>query len=301
MIKQRTLLNAIRANGVGLHNGKKVTLTLLPAQENTGIVFRRVDCDKPVEIEAKPYNVSSTALSTSLNKNGVNISTIEHLLSAFAGFGIDNAYIDLDSSEVPIMDGSARAFVFLIQSAGIKEQNMPKDFLRIKQKINVEEGDKWAMFEPFDGFKVDFTIQFEHPMFLEDNCSASIDFTSASYIQEVSRARTFGFVSDVQLLRKNNLALGADLHNAIAVDDKKILNHEGLRSRDECVKHKILDVIGDLYLLGYNLIGSFTGFKSGHTLNNILLKKLLANKWAWELVRFESEADLPIAFIKPIN
>lgn len=301
MIKQRTLTNKIRANGIGLHNGEKVTLALLPAPENTGIIFRRVDFDALVEIEARSHNVSSTALSTSLEKNGVTISTIEHLLSALAGCGIDNAYIDLDSSEVPIMDGSAEAFIFLIQSAGIREQEAPKHFLRIKKKIYINDGDKWVMFEPFEGFKVGFTIQFDHPMFLERDCNATIDFSKSSYIQEVSRARTFGFVPDVELLRKNNLALGASVHNAIAVDDDKILNQGGLRYSNECVKHKILDVVGDLYLLGYNLIGSFTGFKSGHTLNNALLKMLLANDSAWELVNFENEVDLPVSFIQPIE
>lgn len=300
MIKQRTLKNVIRATGVGLHTGKKILLTLRPAQANAGIIFRRVDLDDPVEIKARPENVGDTKLSTSLVKDGVKISTVEHLLSALAGFGIDNAYIDLSSDEVPIMDGSAGPFVFLIQSAGVEEQNAAKQFMRIKEKVRVEDGDKWAMFEPFEGFKVGFTIEFDHPMFHEGNCKAEIDFSTTSYVKEVSRARTFGFMRDVELLRKNNLALGGTLDNAIVVDDYRILNEDGLRFEDECVKHKILDAIGDLYLLGHSLIGSFTGFKSGHALNNRLLRELLAKESAWELVGFEDEVDLPISFMQPI-
>ncbi|RKZ48715.1 MAG: UDP-3-O-[3-hydroxymyristoyl] N-acetylglucosamine deacetylase [Gammaproteobacteria bacterium] len=301
MIKQRTLKNVIRATGVGLHTGKKIILTLRPAPVNAGIIFRRIDLDDPVEIEAKPDNVGDTMLSTSLMKGDVKISTVEHLLSALAGFGIDNAYIDLSSDEVPIMDGSAGPFVFLIQSAGVEEQNAPKRFMRIKEKIRVEDGDKWAMFEPFEGFKVGFTIEFDHPMFHEDNCKAEIDFSTTSYVKEVSRARTFGFMREVELLRENNLALGGSLDNAVVVDDYRILNEDGLRYEDECVKHKILDAIGDLYLLGHSLIGSFTGFKSGHALNNILLRELLARESAWELVSFEDEVDLPISFMQPIT
>ncbi|MCH9047859.1 MAG: UDP-3-O-acyl-N-acetylglucosamine deacetylase [Proteobacteria bacterium] len=300
MIKQRTLKNVIRATGVGLHTGKKIFLTLRPGAVNTGIIFRRFDLDDPVEIEARPENVGDTMLSTSLVKGDVKISTVEHLLSALAGFGIDNAYIDLSSDEVPIMDGSAGPFVFLIQSAGVEEQNAPKRFMRIKEKVRVEDGDKWAMFEPFEGFKVGFTIEFDHPMFHDGNCKAEIDFSTTSYVKEVSRARTFGFMRDVELLRKNNLALGGTLDNAIVVDDYRILNEDGLRFEDECVKHKILDAIGDLYLLGHSLIGSFTGFKSGHALNNRLLRELLAIESAWELVSFEDEVDLPISFMQPI-
>jgi len=300
MIKQRTLKNVIRATGVGLHTGKKIFLTLRPAPANAGIIFRRVDLDDPVEIEAKPDNVGDTMLSTSLMKGDVKISTVEHLLSALAGFGIDNAYIDLSSDEVPIMDGSAGPFVFLIQSAGVEEQNAAKRFMRIKEKVRVEDEDKWAMFEPFEGFKVGFTIEFDHPMFHEDNCKAEIDFSTTSYVKEVSRARTFGFMREVELLRENNLALGGSLDNAVVVDDYRILNEDGLRYEDECVKHKILDAIGDLYLLGHSLIGSFTGFKSGHALNNRLLRELLARESAWELVSFEDEVDLPISFMQPI-
>lgn len=301
MIKQRTLKNVIRATGVGLHTGKKIYLTLRPAPTNAGVIFRRIDLEDPVEIEAKPDNVGDTMLSTSLVKDAVKISTVEHLLSALAGFGIDNAYIDLSSDEVPIMDGSAGPFVFLIQSAGVEEQNAPKQFLRIKEKIRVEDEDKWAMFEPFEGFKVGFTIEFDHPMFHDRNCKAEIDFSTTSYVKEVSRARTFGFMRDVELLRENNLALGGSLDNAVVVDDYRILNEDGLRYEDECVKHKILDAIGDLYLLGHSLIGSFTGFKSGHALNNRLLRELLATESAWELVSFEDEVDLPISFMQPIT
>lgn len=300
MIRQRTLKNVIRATGVGLHIGKKVYLTLRPASVNTGIIFRRVDLDKPVEIKASPENVGDTTLSTTLIRDNVRISTVEHLLSALAGFGIDNAYIDLSAAEVPIMDGSAGPFVFLIQSAGVEEQNEVKKFIRIKQKVRVEEADKWAMFAPFNGFKVGFTIQFSHPSFTTKNSQAEIDFSTTSFVKEVSRARTFGFMRDVELLRQNNLALGGSLDNAVVVDDYRVLNEDGLRYEDECVKHKILDAIGDLYLLGHSLIGSFKGYKSGHKLNNALLKKLLETEDAWELVSFEDEADLPISFMQPI-
>lgn len=301
MIRQRTLKNVIRATGVGLHTGKKVFLTLRPAAANTGIIFRRVDITPAVEIAANPNNVGDTKLSTTLIKDHVRISTVEHLLSALAGFGIDNAYIDLSADEVPIMDGSAGPFVFLVQSAGVEEQNASKQFLRIKKRVRVEDGDKWAMFEPFNGFKVGFTIEFNHPAFNEENCSAEIDFSTTSYVKEVSRARTFGFMRDVELLRENNLALGGSLDNAVVVDDYRVLNEDGLRYEDECVKHKILDAIGDLYLLGHSLIGAFQGHKSGHELNNHLLKKLLGTEDAWELVSFDDEKKLPISFMQPIT
>ena len=300
MIRQRTLKNVIRATGVGLHTGKKVFLTLRPAAVNTGIIFRRVDVTPAVEIKAKPENVGDTNLSTTLIKDNVRISTVEHLLSALAGFGIDNAYIDLSADEVPIMDGSAGPFVFLVQSSGVEEQSELKRFLRIKKKVKVEDDDKWAMFEPFNGFKVGFGIEFDHPAFNEKNCRAEIDFSTTSFVKEVSRARTFGFMRDVELLRENNLALGGSLDNAVVVDDYRVLNDDGLRYEDECVKHKILDAIGDLYLLGHSLIGSFQGYKSGHELNNRLLKKLSATEDAWELVSFEDKVDLPISFIQPI-
>jgi UDP-3-O-[3-hydroxymyristoyl] N-acetylglucosamine deacetylase len=301
MIRQRTLKNVIRATGVGLHTGKKILLTLRPAPAHTGIIFRRIDLDPAIEIHACPENVGDTRLSTTLVKDKVRISTVEHLLSAFAGFGIDNAYIDLSSDEVPIMDGSAGPFVFLIQSAGVEEQNAPKTFIRIKQQVRVEDKDKWAMFEPFNGFKIIFTIEFDHPVFNDRNSRAEIDFSTTSFVKEVSRARTFGFMRDVELLREKNLALGGSLDNAVVVDDYRILNDDGLRYEDECVKHKILDAIGDLYLLGHSLIGSFSGYKSGHELNNYLLRELLINKAAWELVSFKDEVDLPISFIQPIS
>ncbi|MCF8006059.1 MAG: UDP-3-O-acyl-N-acetylglucosamine deacetylase [Methylovulum sp.] len=298
MIKQRTLKNTIRATGVGLHTGEKVFLTLRPADANTGIRFRRVDLAEPVTIQATPSNVGETVLSTTLVAGNVKISTIEHLLSALAGLGIDNAIIDVSAAEVPIMDGSAGPFVFLLQSAGVQELDSPKQYLRIKQSVRVEEGDKWASFEPFDGFKVTFTIDFEHPAFEDDVKTATMDFSSTTFVKEVSRARTFGFMKDIDMLRKNNLALGGSLDNAIVVDDDKILNEDGLRCADEFVKHKILDAIGDLYLLGYSLIGEFTGYKSGHGLNNKLLLRLLEEKDAWEMVTFDNEKDAPISFMR---
>ncbi len=301
MIKQRTLKNVIRATGVGLHTGEKIYLTLRPAAVDTGIVFRRVDLDEPVEIRACPENVGDTLLSTSLEKDGVKISTIEHLLSAFAGLGIDNAYVDVSAPEVPIMDGSAGPFVFLIQSAGVEEQKAAKKFVRIKQRVVVEDGDKRACFEPFDGFKVSFSIDFNHPAFTEHTRCASIDFSSTSFVKEVSRARTFGFLRDIEMLRERKLALGGSLDNAVVVDDYRILNEDGLRYEDEFVKHKILDAIGDLYLLGHSLIGSFSGCKSGHALNNKLLQTLLADKNAWEEVTFKEEGNVPISYMKPVQ
>ena len=298
MIKQRTLKNTIRATGVGLHTGEKVYLTLRPAEPNTGIVFRRVDLAEPVSIKATPKNVGETVLSTTLVEGKVKISTIEHLLSAFAGLGIDNAIVDVSAAEVPIMDGSAGPFVFLLQSAGVEEQDAPKQYIRIKRAIRVEEGDKWAAFEPFDGFKVTFTIDFEHPAFEEHLKTVTMDFSSTTFVKEVSRARTFGFMKDIEMLRENNLALGGSLDNAIVVDDSKILNEDGLRCADEFVKHKILDAIGDLYLLGHSLIGQFTGYKSGHGLNNKLLRTLLQDTDAWEMVSFSEENEAPISFMR---
>lgn len=298
MIKQRTLKNTIRATGVGLHSGEKIYLTLRPAAVNTGIRFRRVDLDEPVTIQASPKNVGETVLSTTLVAGRVKISTVEHLLSAFAGLGIDNAMIDVSAAEVPIMDGSAGPFVFLLQSAGVEEQESPKQYIRIKRSVRVEDGDKWASFEPFDGFKVTFTIDFEHPAFADNVKTATMDFSSTTFVKEVSRARTFGFMKDIDMLRQNNLALGGSLDNAIVVDDNKILNEEGLRCADEFVKHKILDAIGDLYLLGYSLIGEFTGYKSGHGLNNKLLRKLLEEADAWEMVTFDDESNAPISFMR---
>jgi UDP-3-O-[3-hydroxymyristoyl] N-acetylglucosamine deacetylase len=301
VIRQRTLKNVIRATGVGLHTGEKVYLTLRPAAPDSGIIFRRVDLDEPVEIQATPENVGDTTLSTTLIKDGVRISTVEHLLSAMAGLGIDNAYVDLNAAEVPIMDGSAGPFVFLIQSAGIEEQNAPKRFIRIKKTVMVEDGDKWVRFEPFDGFKVAFTIDFDHPAFKEGSQVAEVDFSTTSFVREVSRARTFGFMNQIEQLRANNLALGGSLDNAVVVDDYRILNEDGLRYVDEFVKHKILDSIGDLYLLGHSLIGAFSGHKSGHALNNELLRALLAQEDAWEEVTFEDEKVAPISFAQPVH
>ena len=298
MIKQRTLKNTIRATGVGLHTGDKIYLTLRPAEANTGIRFRRVDLETPVTIEATPENVGETILSTTLVAGDVKISTIEHLLSAFAGLGIDNAIIDVSAAEVPIMDGSAGPFVFLLQSAGVEEQDSPKQYIRIKRSVRVEDGDKWAAFEPFEGFKVTFTIDFEHPAFEEHVKTATMDFSSTTFVKEVSRARTFGFMKDIERLRENNLALGGSLDNAIVVDDDKVINEDGLRYADEFVKHKILDAIGDLYLLGHSLIGEFTGYKSGHGLNNKLLRALLNDKEAWEMVTFDDEENAPISFMR---
>jgi len=299
MIKQRTLKNTIRATGVGLHTGDKVYLTLHPSEANTGIRFRRVDLETPVMIAARPENVGETKLSTTLMLDDVKVSTVEHLLSALAGLGIDNAIIDVSAPEVPIMDGSAGPFVFLLQSAGVVEQDAPKRYIRIKRSIRVEDGDKWAAFEPFDGFKVTFTIDFEHPAFSEHLKTAVMDFSSTTFVKEVSRARTFGFMRDIEFLRENNLALGGSLDNAIVVDDDKVLNEDGLRYADEFVKHKILDAIGDLYLLGHSLIGEYQGFKSGHALNNKLLLTLLEQKDAWEMVSFENAEDAPISFMRP--
>ncbi|EIC21884.1 UDP-3-O-acyl-N-acetylglucosamine deacetylase [Thiorhodovibrio frisius] len=300
MIRQRTLKNVIRATGVGLHTGEKVYLTLSPAAPDTGIVFCRDDLPSPAEIKASPANVGDTLLSTTLVQDGVRIATVEHLLSAFAGLGIDNAYVRVSAPEVPIMDGSAAPFVFLIQSAGIEEQSRPKRFIRIKRRIRVEDGDKFAQFDPFDGFKVSFAIDFDHPAFASREQSASINFSTTSFVKEISRARTFGFLRDIEALRQQNLALGGTMDNAVVVDDYRVLNEEGLRYHNEFVKHKILDAIGDLYLLGYSLIGAFQGYKSGHALNNQLLRALLANEGAWEEVTFEDPKKAPISYGQPV-
>lgn len=297
MIRQRTLKTTIRATGVGLHTGDKVYLTLRPAPVDTGIVFRRVDLDPIVEIDAKPENVGDTTLSTCLVKDGVRISTVEHLLSAMAGLGLDNAYIDVSAPEVPIMDGSASPFVFLLQSAGVTEQNAPKKFIKIKKKVTVEDGDKKATFEPFDGFKVAFTIDFDHPVFKKSSQTSVIDFSTTSFVKEVSRARTFGFMKDIEFLRANNLALGGSQDNAIVMDDFRVLNEDGLRYDDEFVKHKILDAIGDLFLLGHSLIGSFVGYKSGHALNNQLIRTLMADESTWELATYDDAKAAPISYI----
>ncbi len=301
MIKQRTLKNEIRATGVGLHTGRKVFLTLRPAAVDTGIVFRRVDLDPVVEIQAKAENVGDTTLSTSLVSGDVRVSTVEHLLSAMAGLGIDNAVVELSAEEVPIMDGSAGPFVFLIQSAGIQEQNAPKRFVRIKKTVTVKEGDKVASFKPFNGFKVSFTIDFDHPVFKERTLDATVDFSSTSFVKEVSRARTFGFMHEIEYLRSKGLAKGGSVNNAIVIDKYRILNEDGLRYEDEFVKHKVLDAIGDLYLLGYSLIGEYQAYKSGHGLNNQSIRELMKQKDAWEMVTFEDDAETaPISYAKPL-
>lgn len=300
MIRQRTLNNSIKATGIGLHTGQKVYMTLKPAAENTGIVFRRTDLDPVVEIEANALNVVDTTLSTNLSTQGVRVATVEHLLSALAGLGIDNVVVELSSEEVPIMDGSAAPFVFLVQSAGIREQDAPKQFIRIKKEVSVNIDGKTASFKPFEGFKVGFCIDFDHPAFASRNKKASLDFSSTSFVKEVSRARTFGFMRDIEYLRSQNLALGGSFDNAIVVDDYRVLNDEGLRYDDEFVKHKILDAVGDLYLLGKSLIGEFYGYKSGHHLNNLLLRKLLETEEAYEVVTFEQdEEDAPISYQRP--
>ena len=300
MIRQRTLKNVIRATGVGLHTGEKVYLTLRPAPADTGIIFRRVDLDEPVDVRACPENVSDTRLSTTLESGGARVSTVEHLMSAFAGLGIDNAFVDLTAPEVPIMDGSAGPFVFLIQSAGIAEQTAPKRFLRIKQPVRIDDGDKWACFEPFEGFKVSFTIDFKHPMFQDSSQRTTVDFSTTSFVREVSRARTFGFMGDLEALRAAGLARGGGFDNAIVLDDYRILNEDGLRYEDEFVKHKVLDAIGDLYLLGHPLIGAFSAHKSGHALNNRLLRKVVATRESWELISYEETDEAPISFVRAV-
>ncbi len=299
MLRQRTLKTAIRATGVGLHTGRKVYMTLRPAAENTGVVFRRVDLDPCVDIPADAMKVGETMLGTTLVEGDAKVATVEHLLAAMAGLGIDNAFVDLTAPEVPIMDGSAAPFVFLLQSAGIAEQNAAKRFLRIRRPVRVEEGDKWAEFRPYSGFRVNFRIDFDHAVFKRHTQEASVDFSSTSFLKEVSRARTFGFAREIEALRARNLTLGGNMGNAIVVDDFKVLNEDGLRFEDEFVKHKILDAIGDLYLLGHPLLGEYTGYKSGHSLNNRLLRTLRATPDAWELASFASDAQAPVSFLAP--
>ena len=298
MVGQRTLKNSIRATGVGLHTGKKVLMILRPAAVDTGILFRRSDLPSTPYVEAHAENVGDTMLGTTLVKGNARVSTVEHLLSAFAGLGIDNAEVEVSAPEVPIMDGSAGPFVFLLQSAGIEEQHSPKRFIRVKKPLRVADAEKWAEFRPFDGFKVNFEIEFNHPIFKRRAQRASMDFSTTSFLKEVSRARTFGFMRDLEMLRSRNLALGGSLDNAIVLDEYRVLNEDGLRYEDEFVKHKILDAIGDLYLLGHSLIGEFSGFKSGHALNNKLLRALLADPGAWEEVSFETPADAPISYME---
>jgi len=297
MLRQRTLKNPIRATGVGLHTGQKVYMTLRPAGADEGIVFRRTDCSPMVEFRGDAFNVGDTTLATTLVHGGTRVQTVEHLLSAMAGLGIDNATIELSSDELPIMDGSAGPFVFLIQSAGIQELDAPKKFIRIKRSVEVTEDDKWARFDPFDGFKVSFCIDFDHPAFDAETQSATVDFSTTSFVKEVSRARTFGFMRDIEFLQSNNLARGGSMDNAVVLDDYRVLNADGLRYDNEFVRHKILDAIGDLYLLGHGLIGSYSGYKSGHALNNKLLRALLSDEKAWEEVTYEDIEDSPVSYI----
>jgi UDP-3-O-[3-hydroxymyristoyl] N-acetylglucosamine deacetylase len=301
MLSQRTLKNTIHATGVGLHNGRKVLMTLRPAPVNTGIVFRRTDLPEPVDIPARADYVVDTMLGTTLaNLQGdgqVRVHTVEHLMSALAGLGIDNLFVELSAPEVPIMDGSAGPFVFLLQSAGVEDQVAAKRFVRVLRTVEVKDGDKWARFEPFDGFKVNFEVEFDHPIFRRRSQRASVDFSTTSFLREISRARTFGFMRDLEMMRSRNLALGGTLDNAIVLDEFRILNEDGLRYEDEFVKHKILDAIGDLYLVGHSLVGEFTGFKSGHALNNRLVRALLADRTASEEVTFEDRARAPISYV----
>ena len=293
MVKQRTLKTTVKATGVGLHTGEKVYLTLCPAPVNSGIVFRRVDLPQPVDIRAEAHAVHDTRLSTCLEANGARVATVEHLMSALAGLGIDNVIVELSNSELPIMDGSAGTFVFLLQSAGIVEQAAAKKFIRIKKTVEVRDGDKWVRFDPFNGYKLNFTINFTHPVFANTKQNVTVDLGEHSYIKEVSRARTFGFMQDVEYMRSQGLALGGNLDNAIVMDEYRVINPDGLRFEDEFVKHKVLDAIGDLYLLGHPLIGAFSGFKSGHALNNALLRAMLADESTWEFVTFDKHEEAP--------
>lgn len=301
MLKQRTLKKAVSATGVGLHNGEKVTLTLRPAPINTGIIFKRVDLPQPNEIVATAQAVHDTRLCSALEANGARVATVEHIMSALAGLGIDNIYVEVNASEIPIMDGSSGPFVFLLQEAGIEEQATPKKFIRIKKMVEVKDADKWARFEPYHGFKVDFTIAFNHPVFEHSGCQVKIDFASDSYIKEISRARTFGFMHEVEYLRSNGLARGGSLDNAIVLDEYRVLNVDGLRYDDEFAKHKVLDAIGDLYMLGHPILGAFYAYKSGHALNNQLIRALMQDESAWEFITFENKADAPNEFLAQVN
>ena len=301
MLKQRTLKTIIRASGVGLHGGVKVNMALRPAAPNSGIVFRRVDLVEPVDIPARAMMVGDTRMCSCLEKDGIKVGTIEHLMSAFAGLGIDNAWVDLDAPEVPILDGSAAPFVFLIQSAGIEEQNVAKKFIRVTQPIEVRDGDKWARFEPYDGYRLAFSIVFNHPAIDKSAQKAQIDFAEQSYTREIARARTFGFMQEVEYLRENGLALGGGLENAIVLDEFRVLNQDGLRYGDEFVKHKILDAIGDLYLLGNPLLASYSSHKGGHAMNNQLARELLNHPESWEFATFEVAEQAPAGVTRWLN
>jgi UDP-3-O-[3-hydroxymyristoyl] N-acetylglucosamine deacetylase len=301
MLKQRTIKSLVKTVGIGLHSGRKVTLTLRPAQAGTGIVFTRVDLPEAVEIPVAAGAIGDTRLASVLQKDGARVSTVEHLMSACAGLGIDNLYVDVDAEEIPIMDGSAASFVFLLQSAGIEEQNAAKRFIKVKKAVEVREGDKLARLEPFFGFKLSFTIDFRHPAVDKTGQNFAIDFADTSYVREIARARTFGFAHEVEALREMGLARGGSLDNAIVLDEHRMLNNEELRYGDEFVRHKILDAIGDLYVVGHPLIASYVAHKSGHGLNNQLLRALLADQEAYELVTFDRVEDAPAAFLPQIQ
>jgi UDP-3-O-[3-hydroxymyristoyl] N-acetylglucosamine deacetylase len=296
VLKQRTLKKQVSATGVGLHNGEKVTLTLKPAAIDSGIVFVRADLPGAPSIQAQPEAVRDTRMCSALEHNGARVATVEHLMSALAGLGVDNIIVEVTASEIPIMDGSSGPFIFLLQQAGIIEQDAPKKFIKIKKLVEVEESDKWVKFEPYHGFKMDFTIDFAHPVFENSGQNVKIDFADNSYIKEISRARTFGFMHEVEYLRANGLARGGSLDNAIVLDEYRILNTDGLRYEDEFAKHKVLDAIGDLYMLGHPILGAFTAYKSGHALNNALLRALLADASAWEYATFEKIEEAPAGF-----
>ncbi|MDT0593505.1 UDP-3-O-acyl-N-acetylglucosamine deacetylase [Glaciecola petra] len=299
MLKQRTIKTSITETGIGLHKGRKVTMTLKPASADTGIIFRRVDVSPPADIAANAKDVGDTVLCTCItNSEGYSIHTVEHLASALSGLGIDNLIVEVDSHELPILDGSASPFIFLLQSAGIQELDKPKKFIKVTKTIRVEDGDKWAEFRPFDGFKVDFTIDFPHPAIAQTRQHCILDFSKDSYLDEVSRARTFGFMRDLEMMNSMNLALGGSMDNAVALDEFRVLNPEGLRYSDEFLKHKILDAVGDLFLGGHNLIGELAAYKTGHGLNNKLLNAVLDDVSAWEYVEFDSEDSLPIKYIE---
>jgi UDP-3-O-[3-hydroxymyristoyl] N-acetylglucosamine deacetylase len=298
MLRQRTLKSLIGASGVGLHTGQKVKMTLRPAPSDTGIVFRRIDLASPIDVPARAELVGDTRMASCLVRDGVRVSTVEHLMSALSGLGVDNAYVDLDAPELPIMDGSASPFVLLIQQAGIEEQAAPKRFLRVMRRVEVRNGDKWARLEPYDGFKLSFSIDFRHPVIERSTQSVSVDFAETSYLKEIARARTFGFMHEVEELRESGLALGGGLDNAVVLDEHRVLNAEGLRFADEFIRHKLLDAIGDLYLLGKPLLGAFSAHKSGHALHNRLLRALLADQTAFETVIFERAEEAPAGVIR---
>lgn len=301
MIRQRTIKQSVQETGIGLHKGEKVTMTLRPAPANTGIVFRRIDLDPFVDIPARANAVGNTMLCTCVNnEDGVSIHTVEHLASALAGLGIDNIIVEVDSNELPIMDGSASPFVFLLQTAGIEELNAPKRFIRITKTVRVEDGDKWAELRPYDGFRVDFRIDFDHPVISQTNQHMVMDFDSSSYVDEVSRARTFGFMRDLEYMNANNLALGGSMENAVALDEFRILNPEGLRYDDEFLKHKVLDAVGDLYMGGHSIIGELAAYKTGHGLNNKLLNAVLEQQNCWEYVTYENQEEMPIRYAAPV-